>query len=165
MYQVKDIVAVYGETCCGATLNENHPSVGDSDLISAPEVKVATDAARYHLCVVDRVINAGSQWVLVVHRAAEKPGEPNKYFAVASRQCRLVERDGKRIETPSARYVVTIQTPGGTEHFDSFSRLERATQYVKNMKEEYDEAGDDDEDQVCEWEIYKAINISEEVSL
>lgn len=161
MYKLGDIVAVYGETSTGNTLNTSHPSF-DTDLMNSADLaRIIENASRFHICEVRRILAAEKGWTLVV----QPVGRENKYI-VSSKQVRLVEREGKPVSAHEAKYLSLTQINDGEDgtRFSILNNLASAIATARNDKADFTEAYDP-EDNSFEYWIFKGIDITSEVEL
>lgn len=107
MYQVKDIVAVFGESLSEDVLKRNHPKANLNENLSIMNSNDFADSAMPVICEVASLLDYGKEIIMVVKPVANPTNSiaVAKPFVVSSKQVRLLERDGKVITRNKAKYI------------------------------------------------------------
>jgi len=136
MFKKEDIVAVFGESLSEGTLKISHHPINDPDT-QAMAVNATFEACAVpEICIVRFTAQVGREQLLVVKKA--KDGEKAMPIVVSSRQCRLIQRDGREVESKKAKYYLFDDG----EFYGAYGTLEACRSAAENRQ---NDAYDSDE--------------------
>ena len=152
MFEKGDIVAVFGESLSTSTINISHPAIGDPDNGTLDLNSILLDSLKPIIAKVHHVQMADKEMLLVV-----KQINKNRPYAVNSKQCRLIERNGIKANSKKAKFIVFDNDSGDHE---IYSKLDGAVDWANGRQGDSDDGGDWTDG---DYSFYKAIDITDEV--